>query len=132
MRFRLFLVLLIGLFVASPLRAQDPAAAAAAAVVNAASLEQPPQPIAGSCQPPSYPTLLRASQIEGRVILEFVVDTTGRIEPSSVNTISSSHSQFERAARQALMSCRYRPASFNQQLARVLVRMPYTFALARN
>lgn len=134
MRLRFFFPALVGLAVASPLnaQAQQPAsAAAAAAVVNAAALEQPPEVIAGSCQQPSYPPLLRSSQIEGRVILEFVVDTTGRVEPASVTTISSSHSQFERAARQALMTCRYRPATFNDQLTRVMVRLPYTFTIGR-
>ena len=116
---------------AATLAAQQPGQAPAG-VVNASALEEPPQPMPGTCRPPSYPALLRASQIEGRVILEFVVDTAGRIEASSVNTITSSHSQFEEAARRALLTCRYRPARFNDQPARVLVRLPYNFTISRS
>lgn len=119
-----FLAVALVAFSASRAEAQQP--------VSAAALQQPPQPVPGSCRAPSYPALLRASQIEGRVILEFVVDTTGQIERETIRAISSSHSQFEAVAKQALMTCRYRPASFNQQLARVLVRMPYTFTIGRS
>ena len=97
--------------------------------VAAADLEQPPTVVAGTCRAPVYPTLLRSAQVEGRVLLEFVIDTAGRVEPSTITTISSSHSQFDQAARRALASCRYRPARWNDAPARVTVRMPFTFSL---
>jgi protein TonB len=97
--------------------------------IAAASLEQPPQVVPGTCRAPVYPTLLRSAQVEGRVLLEFVVDTAGRVEQASISTITSSHSQFEQAARRALASCRYRPARWNDVAARVTVRMPFTFSL---
>lgn len=96
---------------------------------QAVPADEPPQVVANSCRPPVYPTLMRAGQVEGRVLLEFTVDTLGRVDGTTITTISSSHSQFEEAARRAVLTCRYRPAKANNQATRAVVRMPYTFSL---
>ncbi len=93
---------------------------------------QPPVLIEGSCQAPVYPAMLRAAHMEGRVRLQFVVDTLGRVEPSSVRPIQSTHSQFVDAARRALLTCRYRPARFQEAPVRVLVQAPFVFTLPRS
>ncbi|HWO88735.1 MAG TPA: energy transducer TonB [Gemmatimonadales bacterium] len=95
------------------------------------AVEQRPIPVPGSCQAPVYPATLRAARMEGRVILQFVVDTLGRIEANSVRALSSSHTYFEEAARRALLTCRYQPALFNGRPVRVLVQLPFNFQLAR-
>ena len=40
---------------------------------------------------PQYPRTLEAAGVTGRVVLEFVIDTSGRVEPASVRIVSSSH-----------------------------------------
>lgn len=98
------------------------------AAQNAAT-EEPPVVIANSCRPPVYPTMMRAAQMDGRVLLEFAVDSLGRVDPSSITTISSTHSQFEEAARRAVTTCRFQPGKINRQLARMTTRMPYNFTI---
>jgi protein TonB len=96
-------------------------------VLTEAAVEQRPQVVAGSCANPTYPVQMRAARMEGRVVLRFVVDTTGRIEPASVVVLQSTHQLFESAARRALLTCRYRPARFANRPVRVWVETPYNF-----
>jgi protein TonB len=121
------------LAVTAALAAAAPAALAAqdgaAAPVAEGAAEQRPQAVPGSCLQPTYPVQMRAARIEGRVLLQFVVDTTGRIEPSSVVVLQSTHQLFASAARRALLTCRYRPGRFGGRPARVRVETPYTFRI---
>ncbi len=88
--------------------------------------------VPNSCQAPAYPVMLRAARVEGRVLLQFVVDTLGRVDATSIRAIQSTHSHFEEAARRAVATCRYRPARFNSHAVRVLVQTPFTFNLGRS
>jgi len=99
-------------------------------VMGEASVTERPVIVPGSCLAPTYPILMRDAKIEGRVLLQFVVDTLGRIEPASVVTIQSTHSQFEAAARRALLTCRYRPGRAGPRAVRVKVQMPFSFRLS--
>ena len=101
------------------------------APMSEAAVEQRPVVVPGSCQSPSYPMMLREARIEGRVVLQFAVDTLGRVESGSISAVSSTHSHFENAARRAVQSCRYRPALSGDRAVRVLVQTPYEFKLAR-
>src|SRR5262245_1934805 len=40
---------------------------------------------------PRYPAALRAAAIEGEIIAQYVVDTTGRVEPGSWKVLRASH-----------------------------------------
>src|SRR5260370_566620 len=42
-----------------------------------------------SAPPPAYPDLLRRAGVQGRVLLRAIVDTTGRVEPSSITTMKN-------------------------------------------
>ncbi len=86
--------------------------------------------MAGTCASPAYPVQMRAARIEGRVVLQFVVDTVGRIESASIVVLQSTHSLFETSARRALLTCRYRPARFANRPVRVRVEMPYNFRVS--
>lgn len=120
---RRFLVLGL-IVVAAPAAAQAHADSTALAE---STVEQRPQVVPGSCAAPSYPVQMRAGRIEGRVVLQFVVDTTGRIEPGSIVVLQSTHRLFETSARRALQTCRYRPARFANRPVRVRVESPYNF-----
>jgi TonB family protein len=76
---------------------------------------------------PKYPKPLEAVGIEGRVALQFVIDTTGRIEPTSVRILESTHDAFEAAAREALTGAIFRPARLGGHPVRELARQSIRF-----
>ena len=79
-------------------------------------------------QPPvGYPPALAQASVAGRVELEFVVDTLGRVEPPSVRTLASTHTEFEAAARRAVLSSRFRPAHWRGQVVRQVARQSFRF-----
>lgn len=79
---------------------------------------------------PRYPEALRRAQVEGVVRMAFVVDTLGRVEPSSVRVVSSAHALFEAAVRAALPRLRFSPARVGGRPVRQLVEFPVAFTLA--
>jgi protein TonB len=80
---------------------------------------------------PRYPDLLRQAGIEGRVIVEAVIDTTGRAERESLRVVSSSHALFAPEASALVLGSRYRPARFGGRAVRVRILVPVAFALRR-
>ena len=59
---------------------------------------------------PRYPTDLMRQNVEGRVQLRFIVDTTGRVEPSTVHVFSSTHPDFSAAVLKFVPQLRFTPA----------------------
>lgn len=80
---------------------------------------------------PRYPEPLRRAGIEGRVLVEFTVDTTGRVEPGSVRILASTHELFTAAVREALGEMRLRPAEVGGKKTAALADMPFEFRLGR-
>jgi protein TonB len=78
---------------------------------------------------PVYPDLLRQAGIEGKVVLEAVVDTTGRVLSQSIAVVAASNPGFIAPARQALLATLFRPAMVGGKPVRMLVRIPYEFAI---
>ncbi len=84
-----------------------------------------------SCPPLQYPELLRQAGIEGTVVIQAVVDTTGHIQRNTMEVIRADHRGFERPARDLLMRCLYRPGRIRGRPVRVLVQQPITFGITR-
>lgn len=59
---------------------------------------------------PRYPAVLRAAQREGRVLLEFVIDTLGHVEPASLRVVERTEAGFEAAALETVVRSLFRPA----------------------
>jgi periplasmic protein TonB len=78
---------------------------------------------------PVYPDLLRQAGVQGRVVLEAVVDTTGRVLASSILVVSATNPGFVASARQALRATLFRPAMVDGKPIRMRVRIPYEFAI---
>lgn len=78
---------------------------------------------------PRYPEALRQSGIDGRVVVQFTVDTTGRVEPSSIRILSSTHDLFTRAVRDALVQFRFTPAAVGDRRVPALAEMPFEFQI---
>ena len=80
---------------------------------------------------PRYPESLRAAGIEGEVMAQFVVDTTGRVDVTTLRILQSSHAQFDDAIRSALPRLRFVPAEARGRKVRQLVQQPFRFGLDR-
>jgi periplasmic protein TonB len=80
---------------------------------------------------PRYPKPLEEAGIEGRVALEFVIDTTGKVEPTSVKVLERTHAAFESAAREAMAGAVFHPARLGSRPVRQLTRQAIRFMLAR-
>jgi TonB family protein len=79
---------------------------------------------------PQYPTSLASVGVEGRVTAEFVIDTTGKVEPVSFRVIESTHPAFESAARRAITGSIFRPAHVSTVPVRQLTRQSVRFVAA--
>jgi periplasmic protein TonB len=71
-----------------------------------------------------YPSSLQSVGAGGRVIVQFVVGTNGRIDMSSVKVISSTNAAFEGPTKEALSEFRFRPARIGDRTVRMLTQMP--------
>jgi len=78
---------------------------------------------------PRYPDKLRAAKMEGQVVAEFVVDTTGRVEPASFMVLKSSDPLFTEAVRTTLTAMKFTPAEVGGRKVKELIEMPFIFSL---
>jgi protein TonB len=92
-------------------------------------VEKPVVPNGGSS--PRYPDILRSAGVEGEVLAQFVVDTTGHVENGSFKVLRSSHDMFVAAVRSALPGMRFIPAEVGGRKVKQLVQQPFTFAIQK-
>lgn len=76
-----------------------------------------------------YPEALREQGIEGTVIVAAMVDTIGRVDPSSMDVLLAPDSAFARAARTALAETQFRPARRDGVPVRSSIVIPFKFIL---
>ena len=93
-------------------------------------VEKPVVPAPGSPSP-RYPEILRSAGVEGEVLAQFVVDTSGRVEMSSFKVLKSTHDMFIAAVRNALPTMRFIPAEVGGRHVKQLVQQPYVFNINR-
>jgi len=79
---------------------------------------------------PVYPPRLSALGKEGRVQATFVVDTTGRVDMTSVHVLASDDPEFSESVRNALGEMRFRPATRGGRAVRQLVEQRFNFRIA--
>lgn len=96
-----------------------------------AVVEERPDQVQGSCILGRYPEILRQASVDGRVLVEAVIDTMGRAERASVRVVNSSHQLFEAPARETVLSCRFRPGRISGRAVRVRVQVPINFTINR-
>lgn len=80
---------------------------------------------------PAYPKRLSSASLDGDVLVRFVVDTTGRVEPTSVEIVHASHDLFGESVKQWLRLTRYSPAQAGGRPVRQLVQQRVGFNLQR-
>lgn len=78
---------------------------------------------------PVYPELLRQAGVQGKVVLEAIVDTTGRVLAPSILVVLATNPGFIAPARAALLATLFRPAMVASQPVPIRVRIPYEFAI---
>lgn len=80
---------------------------------------------------PQYPRDLLQRGVEGKAVVQFVVDTTGRADPMSFQIILASHPDFAQSVRDALPEMRFSTARIGRQKVRQLVELPFNFRVAQ-
>jgi len=76
-----------------------------------------------------YPELLRQAQIQGRVLVQAIIDTLGRAEPPSVKVLQSPNPGFDQSAKSYVAKALFRPARVHGRAVRVLIQIPIDFRL---
>src|SRR6476659_9362377 len=93
-------------------------------------VEKPVVPAPGSAQP-RYPDMLRQAGVEGEVLAQFVVDTTGKAEPNSLKILKSSHDMFVQSVKNALPQMKFIPAEVGGRKVKQLVQQPFSFSITK-
>jgi TonB family protein len=78
-----------------------------------------------------YPPLLRQANIEGRVVVQCILDTLGRAEPASVKVTKSPNPGFDQEATAYVLHALFRPARVHGRAVRVLLNIPLDFKIRR-
>ncbi len=94
---------------------------------NEAAVDERPERISGPM--PRYPEMLRQAGIEGVVLLEFVIDTAGRVEQETIKILQSTNRAFEGPARDVVRRSVFRPGRVRGQAVRVLVQQQIGFSI---
>jgi protein TonB len=87
--------------------------------------------VAPGANPPRYPDMLRSANVEGEVLVQFVVDTTGRVDMSQFKVLKSSHDLFTTSVRTSLSQMRFYPAEIGGRKVKQLVQQPFNFTLTK-
>ena len=81
--------------------------------------------------PVVYPPLLQQAGIEGRVMVQAIIDTTGRVEPNSARVVESANPGFDQPAKNVVLRSLFRPGRVYGRAVRVLVAIPIDFKIQR-
>lgn len=87
------------------------------------------EPVAISLPTPKYPEMARKAQIEGKVYVEVLIDTRGKVRDARIVVGSGANAGFEEAALEAAWKGEWRPAMQNKQPVAVRVSYPVVFKL---
>lgn len=75
-----------------------------------------------------YAPEMQALRIGGTVIVEAMLDTTGRVLPATVKVVQTPNPVFDAESKRVVQAAVYRPARVHGRAARVTIRQPITFA----
>ena len=78
---------------------------------------------------PTYPKILEAKGVEGFARMRFVVDSSGLIDLSTVETMEASNPEFARAVRAAMPGMLFRPAMMGDKAVRQLSEQNFSFRI---
>jgi protein TonB len=78
---------------------------------------------------PTYPLILAQSRVEGRVLVEFTIDSAGVVDMASLRVLRSTNNLFTEAVRAVIPRLRFLPAQIGQHSVGVRVRQPFEFTV---
>ncbi|MBK6486764.1 MAG: energy transducer TonB [Gemmatimonadetes bacterium] len=81
-----------------------------------------------SAAPPYPPTMLE-KKIEGSVGIQYVVDTTGHADTTSIIVLTTTHEAFATSVKNTLPLMQFRPAIMNGRKVRQLVQQMFAFRI---
>lgn len=114
----------------SPIGGGSPIVTGPGGVVDELLVDRAPR-LMSNAPEPRYPASLRAAGIEGRVVVQFVVDTLGRAELGDLKVVESPHALFADAVRSALARYRFSVGEAAGRKVRTRVQLPFVFTLTR-
>ncbi|MGH9366863.1 MAG: energy transducer TonB [Thermoanaerobaculia bacterium] len=76
---------------------------------------------------PAYPEWARKARLEGTLILQAVIDTSGSVQ--ELRVLKSAHPALDAAAEDAVRQWRYRPATLNGRVVSVYLTVTVQFRL---
>lgn len=82
----------------------------------------------GSAAPPYPPSMLEQRK-EGHVVIQYVIDSTGKADLSSVTIMQSTHDEFANSVKSTLPFMRFRPAKMGGRKVRQLVQQLFSFKI---
>lgn len=102
-------------------------------VFLAAEVDESPSMVPGSNCIGKFPPAMQVAGIPGKVVMQFVVLTDGKVDPGSVKVMSSSHKAFEEPARQGITApdCKFTPGKSRGSAVKVLVQQGVSFKLGQ-
>ena len=96
---------------------------------TADQVDTPAAPDSAEPVQPFYPDSLLRAGIEGRVLVEFVVDSSGQPEMDTFGEVLSTDVRFTDAVRRAVSQARFTPAVVGGRKVRQLVQLPFRFVV---
>jgi TonB family protein len=76
-----------------------------------------------------YPLDLLRNGKQGLVLVQFILDTTGRVERNSIRVIATPHMGFNLAAKEYVAGAVFFPGIFHGRKVRTLVQFPVVFRI---
>src|SRR5205823_1373498 len=92
-------------------------------------VERPAVALPGQPSVPFPEVLRRAGVKEGEVLVQFIVDTAGYMQPGSFKLLQSTHPLFTSAVSTALKTMRFQPAVIKAHSVEQLMQQTFTFSL---
>jgi TonB family protein len=78
---------------------------------------------------PVYPSELIEQLVEGSVLTNFVIDTTGRADTSTIEILQATHPLFAQSVRTAIPDMRFSPAMVQGRKVRQVVEQRFQFRI---
>lgn len=88
-----------------------------------------PAEMMGSSAVLRYPAMLRAANVEGTVLAQFVVTPNGRVDQSTIKFLRSDHPEFSESVREALRAAVYVGAEKDGRRVAQVVQQPFLFSI---
>lgn len=103
----------------------DPRAIGGPRIISAAGLDKAPH--AQVQATPDYPFAAKREGLNGEVVVEFLVDETGRVSNPSI--VRSSNSMFDEPSLRAVLKWRFEPGRRDGRVVRFRMAVPVVFRL---